>query len=187
MAKRKNADDEQEPTPESNDETQAVEAAVETDTPEHDHYIRIRELNREVLSARWEWESAKESAAAKKKTFDSIMLDLTSLIARGPEVLPLFDGNAGEEWKGRPITVLNLADGINDTLGDAGISTIGELKDFWAADKSLEDCRGIGPEKAATISDAFHKYAEKHPEVFGQPAPESEGSTQDGPPEETAA
>lgn len=168
MAKKKaKSDDEKEPEAAA----VAIEPEPQPDTPEHDHYLRIRELNREVMSSRWEWESAKETAAARKKTFDSLMMDLTQEIARGPEVMPLFDAPEAEAWKSRPLSDLSIADGIISTLAENGISTLGELKAFWDGGKLLCDCSGIGAEKSATVADAFHAYGEKHPEVFGEQAP----------------
>lgn len=183
MAKKKPSDDQE---PEATGEPQADDATSDVSTLEHEHYLQIREMNRDVQKIYWEWDAAKENAAALKKELDKLRSELTTLIARGPDPqLPLFGNDADESWKSRSINVLAISDSLANKLDEAGIGTLGDLKAFWDEGKLLCDLKGIGDEKSATIADAWAEYCKSHSEIFGAETAGEESTDGDG--EETAA
>jgi hypothetical protein len=132
------------------------------------HYLQIRELTREVKGARTEWHDAKDEAAYRKKEYDRLNDKLLELISRGPEpqkMLPGFSEGA-DAWRGRPVSELGLPDSLNESMEAEGIKTLGDLQSFWNGGKYLSDIKGIGPEKSATVADAFADYGAAHPELF---------------------
>ena len=143
-----------------------------------EHYAAIRELNAQVDRAHAEWEASKEETAAKKKDLERLHGDLRRLIRNPDDQLGLPFGDA--DWRCRSLRVLpGLTDALVDKLAEAGLETLGHLKDYWDGGKYLEDLKGVGPEKSSLITDAFADYAKEHPEVYGEP----EEADDDAPPE----
>lgn len=160
------------------------EAKAENESLKERHYQQIRDLNREVKDARAEWQDAKDTASSLKKAYESKNDKLHELISRGPDpqkILPGFTDGA-DQWRVRPIRDLAISDGIIETLEAEGISSLGDLQRFWDSGKYLSDIKGIGPEKSATVADAFADYGASHPELFTeqiQPDEDAEGEGED--------
>lgn len=166
MAKKKPEDDQE---PDATGEPQADDSSSAVATLEHEHYLQIREMNRDVQKIYWEWDAAKENAGALKKELDKLRSELTTLIARGPDPqLPLFGSDADDSWKGRSVNVLAISDSLATKLEEAGLATLGELKVFWDGGGMLCDLAGVGTEYAAKVADAWQDYAKDHPEVYGE-------------------
>lgn len=146
------------------------ETAPNVSAGEHEHYLQIRDMNRDVLKVYWEWDAAKENAGALKKELDGLRSELTQLISRGPDPqLPLSFGDAVDDsWRSRSIGVLAIGESLTEKLAEGGLSTLGELRVFWDGGGLLSDVVGVGAEYAAKVADAFADYAKEHPEVYGE-------------------
>lgn len=124
-----------------------------------------------------------------------------SLVRKGPDLqrkLPLSDQSPIEAavavvqemtaWRDVEVGELNISDAMAGKLIENGLSTLGELSDFWKAGKVLTEIKGIGGTKADAIADAFAEYGAAHPELYGQvaegPVPISDDSEQDDAAEE---
>lgn len=158
------------------DEPEAEETASNVSAAEHEHYLQIREMNRDVLKVYWEWDAAKENAGALKKELDGLRSELTQLISRGPDPqLPLSFGEpADDSWRRRSLGVLAIGESLAEKLGEGGLSTLGELQVFWDGGGLLSDVAGVGTEYAAKVANAFANYAKEHPEVYGEQATSEE-------------
>lgn len=152
---------------------------------EQEHYAAIVALNARVEAAHNEWTFAKEEAKGRKTIYDARAGELVDLIKRGPDPQKTLEFTEGEpddegslelfspdgaEWELRPIADLGMSDALTRKLDDGGIQTLGELSNFWRAERKLTELSGIGPEKADTIAEVWRKYAEAHPEVYGEQA-----------------
>lgn len=153
-------------------------ALTPTQQVEHDHYEEIKKLTQDVYEARREWASAKDQASALKKGFEALSTELIDTIRRGPEMqrkLPLA-GEASESatvahsdaWRDVEVGELDIPDSLVGKLCEHGLHTLGELSDFWKSRRDLTELKGIGGAKELLVTDAFAKYGQEHPEVFGQ-------------------
>ena len=140
---------------------------------EHEHLDEIRKLNAKVREYRSEYEDAAAEAKSRKKSLEAAQDQLSDLIARGPETMPLFDGPKpaakpgpkpkkaaapDEVWRADIIPDLDLAPSIVEKLAEAGLHTIGDLADWSAGGRLLQDIDGIGEAAAVKIDDAMTKY-----------------------------
>lgn len=143
------------------------------DQVERTHYQAIQEKEVEVAELEQEYEGLKADASAAKKRFEAADKELRYLIRKGPDrqtKLRLADSDAPAaevaEWKGLPLAALDLAEGIQTKLVEAGIATLGDLQakveqhgECW-----YQDIAGIGQGKAEDIADAFMVFWGAHPE-----------------------
>lgn len=151
---------------------------------EHEHYEEILVRTQEVCEARTKWASAKDRASGLKKEFDALNGDLLTLIQRGPDMqtkLPLDGGqpSGGDEpaaatvvsdaWRDVEVGELDVPDSLVSKLCENGLHTLGELSDFWKGRRELTELKGIGGAKSDAVADAFARYGQEHPEVFGEP------------------
>lgn len=156
---------------------------------EHEHYELIRERTREVCEARSTWAQAKDRSQALKKEFDALSGELLDLIVGGPEMqrkLPLSDEPAtvpSDAWRDVEVGELDVPDSLAAKLIENGMHTLGELSDYWKARRELTELKGIGGAKSDQVAEAFAKYGQEHPEVFGQAA--EEPAAEEGDAEET--
>lgn len=173
---------------------------------EREHYEAILVLNQDVRRLFFKHKLAKEDTAALKKDLDARSEELQQLISQGPDKpLPLFAQQTSTpsssaalpapeqkqlpapdaprpEWKGRSVEVLDIAAGAVKWMDKGGISTLGELVDFWNSGRSLYELSNIGPETSALVCDKFADYAKTHPEVYGEeplPAESDESAATD--------
>lgn len=174
------SDDEAAPKPDTADQAPAAAAPADPDEAKKlEHYAEIRRRNDAVLLKYSEWDAAHAHAASLKKELESMRKDLNEYIRRGNDPQrPLgFDDDedpattkpAADEpaWKARPLSELMLSKAMIERLAEAGITTLGHLKDFWDAGQVLTSIKGIGAEKNGEIADAWGEYAKTHQEVYG--------------------
>jgi hypothetical protein len=137
---------------------------------EREHYERIKSLSSEAQLATLSYEQAKAEAGEAKKYADKKHAELVMLIQRGPDrQRPLFnepdEPKQNLEWREAKIEGnLDVPDSMAAKLAENGIETLGQLQDFWTGGRMLTEFKGIGEEKAARVSDAYHDYMREHPE-----------------------
>ena len=136
------------------------------DELKREHYEDILRLNRNVKLAQMRYDIAKGEAKAKKEELDCLSLELSNLIANGPQKpdpqkeLPFSDSESGSHagnWELTPITeALKLTAKQREKLEEIGIKTVGQFE-FLRAGRDplypdgLRSVKGFG---AATV-DAF--------------------------------
>lgn len=135
------------------------------DELKQEHYEEILRLNRDVKLSQMRYNIAKGDAKAKKEELDCLSLELSNLIANGPQKpdpqreLPFSDSQAfGKNgWQLTPITeALKLTAKQREKLEEIGIKTVGQFE-FLRAGRDplypdgLRSVKGFG---AATV-DAF--------------------------------
>lgn len=155
-----------------------IEEEATTLTPaqqrEHEHYEAIKARTQEVCNARALWAAAKDRASALKKEFDALTTELLDFTRGGPDPqqkLPLSDepSAVSDAWRDVEVGELDIPDSLAAKLIEHGLHTLGELSDFWKARRELAELKGIGGAKQDLVADAFAKYGQNHPEVFGEP------------------
>lgn len=135
------------------------------DELKREHYEEILRLNRDVKLAQMRYDIAKGDAKAKKEELECLSLELSNLIADGPQKpdpqkeLPFAATESGDKpnWELTPITeALKLTAKQREKLEEIGIKTVGQFE-FLRAGRDpiypdgLRSIKGFG---AATV-DAF--------------------------------
>jgi hypothetical protein len=156
------------PRPSLNGKHDAPKAAARLPDRE-EAWARIRECEQRVAAAENIALNLKKRASAAKAEFDSCVSELRQAVreANTPQAPTLFDGDASqpaapESWQDFPLSrwdAFGLNASIIDTLGEQGISTVGDLQDYTKPNdagycKKLTDLNGIGAGKAQKIEDA---------------------------------
>lgn len=132
---------------------------------EREHYQEILRLNRDVKLAQMRYDIAKGEAKAKKEELECLSLELSNLIADGPQKtdpqkeLPFDAADSGDHrnWDLTPITeALKLSAKQREKLEEIGIKTVGQFEFLRAGNDpvypdGLRSVKGFG---AATV-DAF--------------------------------
>lgn len=149
--------------------TEAEDSAEEFDSImdelKREHYEEILRLNRDVKLAQMRYDIAKGEAKAKKEELECLSLELSNLIADGPQKpdsqkeLPFeaADSVDHRNWDLTPITeALKLSAKQREKLEEIGIKTVGQFEFLRAGNDpcypdGLRSVRGFG---AATV-DAF--------------------------------
>lgn len=144
-----------------------------------DFHDKLREATDRVASTALDLAHAEATRKAAKKAHDAAVKLLDELANRGPEALPLFDGNesgngkpadspaattadaAGEDddWREIEVGVLSdLPESLVNKLMESDLGTIGALADYTASGKLLIDIKGIGQAKVEKIEAALEKF-----------------------------
>lgn len=135
---------------------------------EHNHYLAIIEANREVKEKEYAYNIANSGAKAAKKELELASLELSNLIAEGPELpekpdpqkeLPFEATESGDmrNWDLTPITeALKMTPKQREKLEEIGIKTVGQFEFLRAKNDpvypdGLRSIKGFGD---ATV-DAF--------------------------------
>lgn len=134
---------------------------------------KIAALAREVETLEQDTDRAHKAYKSVKADWEGKAKDLTRLIKKSTEALPLFDRKAepapavatdpdDDAWRDEPAAQLvsfGLSDSIMQALEAADLLTMGDLAD-WTKDgrRRVEDIPGIGPAKAEALSDALGKF-----------------------------
>ena len=155
----------QEPeTAEAEDSAEEFDAIM--DELKREHYEDILRLNRNVKLSQMKYDIAKGEAKARKEELECLSLELSNLIADGPQKpdpqkeLPFSDSTESGDhpnWELTPITeALKLTAKQREKLEEIGIKTVGQFE-FLRAGRDplypdgLRSVKGFG---AATV-DAF--------------------------------
>jgi len=132
------------------------------DELKREHYEEILRLNRDVKLAQMRYDIAKGEAKAKKEELECLSLELSNLIADGPQKpdpqkeLPFDAAESGDirNWDLTPITeALKLTAKQREKLEEIGIKTVGQFE-FLRAGRDpiypdgLRSIKGFG---AATV------------------------------------
>lgn len=169
---------------ESTEAPEAAEVPPATEQPtesalseaEHEHYLAIIEANREVKAKQYAYDIANSGAKAAKKELELASLELSNLIAEGPQLpekpspqkeLPFDQEQQPEvepepeaekfDWESAPLTdALKMTPKQQEKLDSIGIKTVGQFEFLRAGRDSmypdgLRSIKGFGP---ATV-DAF--------------------------------
>jgi hypothetical protein len=134
------------------------------DELKREHYEEILRLNRNVKLAQMRYDIARGDAKAKKEELECLSLELSNLIADGPQKpdpqkeLP-FAADSGDKpnWELTPITdALKMTAKQREKLDDLGIKTVGQFEFLRAGRDPLypDGLRSIKGFGAATV-DAF--------------------------------
>lgn len=132
---------------------------------ERDHYEEIIKLNKEVKLKQYKYDAAKAEAKFCKEDLDCAAMELSTLIADGPQKpdpqkeLPFDAADSGDHrnWDLTPITeALKLSPKQREKLEEIGIKTVGQFEFLRAGNDpcypdGLRSVKGFG---AATV-DAF--------------------------------
>ena len=135
------------------------------DELKREHYEEILRLNRDVKLAQMRYDIAKGEAKAKKEELECLSLELSNLIADGPQKpdpqkeLPFDAAESGDHrnWDLTPITeALKMTAKQREKLEEIGIKTVGQFEFLRAGNDpcypdGLRSIKGFG---AATV-DAF--------------------------------
>jgi len=143
------------------------------------HHDAIMAKSRQVNAARGYWLDLRDQTKEAKIEFNEQSSQLLGLINQGAAQtrLPFEDATttpteivapaAGAEWKSRLLTVLALPETLCERLAESAIETLGHLKVFWDAGRSLRDLPGIGESKDTLVKDRWADYGKEHPEIYG--------------------
>lgn len=147
------------------DETQTTENDADPDvtTRRLEHLESIETLNKKARVAETDWLLKKENTSVAKKLYDSLMKQVSDLIAGGPAT-PLFDHAEGEDVDGdwRDFNLGNfseplLSGNILDKLAknEPPIITIGDLSDWQkkVGETWAQAIPGIGEKARAEIEE----------------------------------
>lgn len=146
-------------------EIQETELASLRSAATHDDQVRA--LERDVTSAKSEWDSAKDRSLAAKKHYDQLVNELREFIAKGPELqMSLFDSPMPKvvvenprAWAEKSIDDLDIAKKLKDKLHEIGVHTVGQAVTFRAGkvagyENGAADIAGWGAKKVAEFEDA---------------------------------
>jgi hypothetical protein len=139
-----------------------AESEFELSELKHDHYEEILRQNREVKIAQMRYDIAKSEAKAKKEELECLSMELSNLIADGPQKanpqkeLPFDAAESGDhrKWDMMPITeALKLTAKQREKLAEIGIKTVGQFEFLRAGSDpvypdGLRSVKGFG---AATV------------------------------------
>ena len=127
-------------------------------------YDDLVEQEKEVGRLNQEWADKKDEAGEAKKLYEAAVRELRRLIRAQGEHLPLFDGPVeNESWRPVLLDDLDITPASLKLLTEGGLSTVGELADWTAGGKSLEDVKGIGNARAESILDALDQFWAANP------------------------
>ena len=134
-------------------------------------WAAVVELNMEVEQASREWADAKEVAKDAKEAYDASVMRLRAAIKRvndPQQELPFPPEDGGlhgddGEWRSVELEELGIVGTLAERLIDAGLTTLGAISDYTAADKRLTDIKGIGDGKAEKIQAACADWWSRHP------------------------
>jgi len=148
-------------TAEAEDSAEEFDAIM--DELKREHYEDILRLNRNVKLSQMKYDIAKGEAKARKEELECLSLELSNLIADGPQKpdpqkeLPFSESDTHPNWELTPITeALKLTAKQREKLEEIGIKTVGQFE-FLRAGRDpvypdgLRSIKGFG---AATV-DAF--------------------------------
>lgn len=166
----------------ANDPSMTVTATVEDAPTEEEtkqsaearHYAEILSATAEVQDALYEYEQAKDLSSSLKKDYERLNERLIRLISHGPDRQkklfkePDTSEQPSDAYRSHLVSELALTKGLVEGLENLGLTTLGELQDYWRAGKHLYDEKGWGQEKAAKVADAYADFGVKHPELFGK-------------------
>ena len=136
------------------------------DELKREHYEDILRLNRNVKLSQMKYDIAKGEAKARKEELECLSLELSNLIADGPQKpdpqkeLPFSDSSESGDhpnWELTPITeALKLTAKQREKLEEIGIKTVGQFEFLRAGRDSLypDGLRSVKGFGAATV-DAF--------------------------------
>ena len=136
------------------------------DELKREHYEDILRLNRNVKLSQMKYDIAKGEAKARKEELECLSLELSNLIADGPQKpdpqkeLPFSDSTESGDhpnWELTPITeALKLTAKQREKLEEIGIKTVGQFEFLRAGRDSLypDGLRSVKGFGAATV-DAF--------------------------------
>lgn len=133
-------------------EADAEECASELSARRKAHYDAICELNESVLIAGDDWEHKNNTAKVAKKNHELLQLQLSRLIARGPDPqqLEFPEDAAADAWKDVPISdALQLTDKQFEKLEAAGVRTVGQFENLRSGQvdgypDGLRSIKGVG-------------------------------------------
>ena len=136
-----------------------------------------------VAASAVDWARSQEAAKSAKKEFDGAVEKLREIIARGPEAMPLFDGQAEDDqdkeddeddiasspdaWREVSINELGLSEAILEKFDEIDVATVGELEDLRAEISQGKSSwpKGVGPAKVTIIEDAVLSWLSLHQAV----------------------
>lgn len=161
-------------------ETNALPAHL---TPEQriEALKHILELNGRIRRAGVVFADATDAAKAAKKHYEGLQKDLGLFIAGLEKPMPLFDGKAESNgqaaedgsWREEDIEAIGLEFGlpasVASKLAEAGIVTLGQLADWTASGKELNDIPGIGDAKCESINAALERFWAARKIAAGEP------------------
>lgn len=135
------------------------------DELKREHYEDILRLNRDVKLAQMRYDIAKGEAKARKEELECLSLELSNLIADGPQKpdpqkkLPFEAAESGDHtgWELTPITeALKLTAKQREKLEEIGIKTVGQFEFLRAGRDPVyrDGLRSVNGFGAATV-DAF--------------------------------
>ena len=151
-------------TAEAEDSAEEFDAIM--DELKREHYEDILRLNRNVKLSQMKYDIAKGEAKARKEELECLSLELSNLIADGPQKpdpqkeLPFSDSTESGDhpnWELTPITeALKLTAKQREKLEEIGIKTVGQFEFLRAGRDSLypDGLRSVKGFGAATV-DAF--------------------------------
>lgn len=87
---------------------------------------------------------------------------------------------AVEAWRATTLADLEIAGKLAESLVEAGLTTLGAIADYTAADKRLTDIDGVGPAKAEKIEAACEDWFKRHPGARDGEAEVDDGAAGDG-------
>jgi hypothetical protein len=152
----------------------------------HDQKIGVADQSVKALLAEEEAKAQKKQWESDREYLRNLQVELgdkldaldflrKSPLPDPPSAGPLFDGKPGadipadESWRQTPldkIGTLGLGDkNVGGALRKAGIETLGQLADWTAGGKTLEDIPGIGSERAAFIEKQCDEFWAAHATV----------------------
>lgn len=161
----------------------AAEPVLSPDELKRQHYEETVALGRAVDAAKHEWSELKAQAAEAKKEYEGLNGSLLRMLRRDPMQRPLPLGAPAESdeplpvddsWRKLDVNQLTLTPTVINHLYTGGIMTLGDLSDFWKAEKVLTDIKGIGEASDVAVRDAFSEYGVQHPELFEGQAGDAE-------------
>lgn len=134
-------------------------------------FHRIEELNKEIDSAARQMQDDKEALKESKALYDALVLRLRTEIKRANDPQQQFDFGANGEapknddaWKAVTLEELGITGKNAEKLTEAGLTTLGKISEYTAAEKLLTDIEGIGNATAEKIAATCADWWSRHPQ-----------------------
>lgn len=148
---------------------------------------KVTALENQCRDCALEMQAAAAAHKEAKQAYESAVSKLRGAIRdanSGQQALPFPTDEPSaapvEDWRATTLADLEITGKLAESLVEAGLTTLGAIADYTAADKRLTDIDGVGPAKAEKIEAACEDWFKRHPGARDGEAEVDDGAAGDG-------